>query len=275
MRKRLLGALFVVGYTLLMFLSPLPIYHLLVYFIGALAVVELFTFTGFERYQTVALLLFSVVFLAFSNVSLIIKLFSYIYSNLAISFYSGNLISSLLIISPAFLLLSLFTYLLISEGSLNRDFFIPLSFFIYLTFGVLSLAGLSKHYFLLLLSIVWSTDTFAYLVGKYFGRRKLIPTVSPKKTVEGSLGGSLAGTLVSYLVTLKFSLLSPGVPTLLFLFILTVVSQVGDLFESSLKRAFNVKDSGNLIPGHGGILDRIDSTLAVAPVLFIVGGMGG
>ena len=273
MRRRLLGALFVVGYTLLMFLSPLPIYHLLVYFIGALAVVELFTFTGFERYQTVALLLFSTVFLAFSNVSLVIKLFSYIYSNLAISFYSGNLISSLLIISPAFLLLSLFTYLLISEGSLNRDFFIPLSFFIYLTFGVLSLAGLSKHHFLLLLSIVWSTDTFAYLVGKYFGRRKLIPTVSPKKTVEGSLGGSLAGTLISYLVALKFSLLSPGVLTLLFLFILTVVSQVGDLFESSLKRAFNVKDSGNLIPGHGGILDRIDSTLAVAPFLFVAGGV--
>ena len=126
---------------------------------------------------------------------------------------------------------------------------------------------------MLLISIVWSTDTFAYLVGKYFGRRKLIPSVSPKKTIEGSIGGSVAGTLVSYPIAVKLSLFPAGFLTLLLLFLLTVVSQIGDLFESSLKRVFGVKDSGNIIPGHGGILDRIDSTLAVAPVLFVLGGV--
>jgi len=176
--------------------------------------------------------------------------------------------------SFSFLILSLFTYALISDGTVDKNLLTALSFFVYLTFGVLSLAGLSKPLLLLLISIVWSTDTFAYLIGKRFGKRKLIPSVSPKKTVEGSLGGSLAGTVISYAVAVKLSLLHPGFLTFLFLFILTVVSQVGDLFESSLKRAFGVKDSGSIIPGHGGVLDRIDSTLAVAPVLFVVGGMG-
>jgi len=273
MRERLIGAFFVVLYTLLMFLAPVPYYYLLVYFLGALSVLELFSLSRLERYQTVALLIFSLLFLLFVNIPQLIKLLSHFYTNLALSFYGGALLSSLLIISPLFILLPMFTYALILDGLANKDFFTVLAFFIYLTFGIFALSGLSKPLFLLLISIVWSTDTFAYLVGKYFGKRKLIPSVSPKKTVEGSLGGSLAGTFISYLVSLKFSLLPSGFPTLLLLFLLTVVSQVGDLFESSIKRVFGVKDSGNIIPGHGGVLDRIDSTLAVAPVLFILGGV--
>ena len=274
MRKRLLGAVIVVAYTLLMFFSPQHIYALLVYVIGALAVGELFSLSGFSRYQTAAVLLFSLIFLTFVNVPGAIKLLSHIYTNLAISFYSGTFISSLLILSPIFLFLSLFTYALIVDGSVDKDFFTTLAFFLYLTFGILSLSALSREYFLLLISLVWSTDTFAYLVGKYFGRKKLIPSVSPKKTVEGSIGGSVAGTLISYILAVKLSLLPDGFITLLLLFLLTLVSQIGDLFESALKRSFGVKDSGNIIPGHGGILDRIDSTLAVAPVLFVVGGIG-
>ncbi len=272
MRERLLGALIVLVYTVLLFTVPEPFYHLLIYFLGALAVGELFAISRLERYQTVALLLFSILFLMFINIPQFIKLLSYIYTDLALTFYSGNLLSSLLIVAPSFLVLSLFTYALIADGTADRNLLTALSFFVYLTFGVLSLAGLPKPLFLLLISIVWSTDTFAYLIGKRFGKRKLIPSVSPKKTVEGSLGGSLAGTVISYAVAVKLSLLHPGFLTFLFLFILTVVSQVGDLFESSLKRTFGVKDSGSIIPGHGGVLDRIDSTLAVAPVLFVLGG---
>jgi len=126
---------------------------------------------------------------------------------------------------------------------------------------------------LLLLALVWSTDTFAYLTGRFFGKRRVVPTVSPKKTLEGFLGGSLLGTLLSYVVSVKLNLLEGGLQTLLFLFFLTGVSQLGDLLESSIKRLFKVKDSGSTIPGHGGVLDRLDSTLAAAPLLMIVGGL--
>lgn len=273
MKARLIGAFFVFLYTLLMFLAPVPYYYLLVYFLGALSILEIFSLSRLERYQTVALLVFSLLFLLFINIPQLIKLLSHYYTSLAVSFYGGALLSSLLIVSPLFILLSMFTYALILDGTVNKDFFTCLAFFIYLIFGIFAISGLSKPFLLLLISIVWSTDTFAYLVGKYFGKRKLIPSVSPKKTVEGSLGGSFAGTLISYLVAVKLSLLPSNFLTLLLLFLLTLVSQLGDLLESSLKRIFGVKDSGNIIPGHGGILDRIDSTLAVAPILFVLGGV--
>ena len=273
MKERLVGALIVFLYTLMLFLVPRSFYYLLIYFIGALSVIELFTLSRLERYQTVALLIFSLLFLLFIYIPQLIKLLSYFYTNLAISFYSGSFLSSLLMLSPLLISLSLFTYALILDGTVDKNFFVVLAFFIYLTFGLLSVAGLSKKLLLLLISIVWSTDTFAYLVGKYFGRTKLIPAVSPKKTVEGSIGGSLVGTAISYVFAVKLSVLHSGFLTLLLLFLLTLISQIGDLFESSLKRVFGVKDSGNVIPGHGGVLDRIDSTLAVAPVLFILGGV--
>ncbi len=273
MRDRVVGAFIVVLYALLLFSVPMPFYHLLIYFLGALSVLELFSLSRLERYQTVALFIFSLIFLLFIYIPQLIKLLSYFYTSLAVSFYSGALLSSLLFISPLFLSISLFSYALILDGTVDKNFFTVLAFFIYLTFGILALSDLSKPLLLLLISIVWSTDTFAYLVGKYFGRRKLIPSVSPKKTIEGSIGGSVAGTLVSYPIAVKLSLFPAGFLTFLLLFLLTVVSQAGDLFESSLKRVFGVKDSGNIIPGHGGILDRIDSTLAVAPILFVLGGV--
>ena len=272
MKDRLMGAFFVVVYTLLMWILPLPFYHLLVYLLGVFAINEVLSISGFGRFQTAVLLIFSLLFLVFVKIPEIVKLLSGIYSDLALSFFTGSFISYLLMISPAILTLSLFVYVLIVDGSVSKDFFVVLSFLIYTVFGIFSLAALSKPVFLLLISVVWSTDTFAYLTGKYFGKRRLAPAVSPKKTVEGSFGGSILGTAVSYIVALKLAVLPSGVFTALFLLVLTVVAQLGDLLESALKRNFNVKDSGNVIPGHGGILDRIDSALAVAPVLFVVGG---
>lgn len=118
-----------------------------------------------------------------------------------------------------------------------------------------------------LLVMVWSADCGAYFAGKRFGKVKLIERVSPKKTLEGVVGGVLFAMLVSSLVALL-----PGVSffqgtSLLLLTILTVlVSVLGDLWESVLKRERGLKDSGNLLPGHGGVLDRIDSLTAAIPV---------
>lgn len=117
----------------------------------------------------------------------------------------------------------------------------------------------------------WLTDTFAYFAGSFFGKHKLIPSVSPKKTVEGSIGGTL-GTMLSFLiygVVISCFGFHPAYGHLLILGLLCgLISQVGDLSASVMKREYGIKDFGNLIPGHGGVLDRFDSVLLVAPLVY-------
>jgi phosphatidate cytidylyltransferase len=122
-----------------------------------------------------------------------------------------------------------------------------------------------RRWVLVLLAGVWSFDTGAYLVGRAVGRRPFLPWISPKKTLEGVLGGLVVATL-GVGVVLWLSGQAP-VEALVLGPLLGAVAQSGDLAESLLKRAAGAKDSGTLIPGHGGILDRVDSLLFAAPVL--------
>lgn len=120
----------------------------------------------------------------------------------------------------------------------------------------------------LLLVIVMSGDTAAFYTGSTIGRRKLYPLVSPKKSIEGSIGGlagSLAGTFISRATFFPELSIIDCIATAL---LLGMLGQLGDLFESMLKRSFGVKDSGKIIPGHGGLLDRLDSILFAAPAAF-------
>lgn len=120
---------------------------------------------------------------------------------------------------------------------------------------------------LLVFFLVWSTDTGAYLVGRTFGRHPLAPQVSPKKTVEGSLGGLLFSMAVGWV----FWRSAGGASWEFYLglaLLIGISGQIGDLFESAIKRSAGVKDSGRLIPGHGGILDRFDSFVFAAPLVY-------
>lgn len=117
---------------------------------------------------------------------------------------------------------------------------------------------------LLALLLVWIADIAAYFVGRAWGRRKLAPGISPGKTWEGAIGGT-AGVLVYAIICGTFIEGIFWVPYLLAALLLAVLSIVGDLFESAAKRQAAVKDSGTLLPGHGGLLDRIDSATAVLP----------
>jgi len=122
---------------------------------------------------------------------------------------------------------------------------------------------------LFLLLLVFANDTGAYYAGKNFGNHKLIPSVSPGKTVEGFLGG-LAGVMLTGVI-FRFLFLSEiyfSMSILMFLLV-GIAAPLGDLFESVLKRAGGIKDSGTILPGHGGILDRIDGILFATPVIFI------
>lgn len=126
-------------------------------------------------------------------------------------------------------------------------------------------AGLDFVVYALL--VVWFTDSGAYFTGRKIGKRKLWPEISPNKTIEGFVGGIVwaigIALVLNYFVDLDKSILIIIIVTI----VASVFGQMGDLVESALKRHFNVKDSGNILPGHGGILDRFDSILFVMPLL--------
>jgi phosphatidate cytidylyltransferase len=117
--------------------------------------------------------------------------------------------------------------------------------------------------------VVWATDIGGYFAGRIIGGPKLAPRLSPKKTWAGLVGGMVAAALVSWLVC-NFLQVSMVIPVLIAA-ALAVVAQAGDIYESALKRQFNMKDSSNLIPGHGGILDRVDGLVSAAVVAAIIG----
>ena len=115
--------------------------------------------------------------------------------------------------------------------------------------------------------LIWSSDTFAYLVGKFFGKHKMAPKISPKKTWEGYAGGVVLTLVLSYFVEMYQPQLRGNWVVVGFL--IAAFAPLGDLVESQLKRTFGVKDSGNIIPGHGGVLDRLDSFLICVPVVYL------
>jgi phosphatidate cytidylyltransferase len=127
------------------------------------------------------------------------------------------------------------------------------------------LAGL--HYIFYALFIIWATDTGAYFIGRAIGKRKLWPEISPNKTIEGSLGGVISALIVAAVYYAIADFDQTLTALLMMTVVLSVFGQIGDLVESAFKRHYGVKDSGKILPGHGGILDRFDSLLFILPLL--------
>ena len=157
--------------------------------------------------------------------------------------------------------------------SANRDLGLTLSvllasevFLVLPLFYLYRLKEVTYYLPLILLLIIWASDTAAYLLGKTMGRHKLVPVISPKKTYEGLLGAVLGAMLVTLLFHDKMEI---GIPESIILgALIGVLGQLGDILESVGKRVWKVKDSSGLIPGHGGILDRIDSFLFTTPLVY-------
>jgi len=129
---------------------------------------------------------------------------------------------------------------------------------------------LGYQWVIFVFSCIWMTDTGAWFFGKRYGKTKLSHRMSPKKTWEGTLAGTVIGVVSGVLVWKEFSLEGNFVIVTAAALLVSVFGQVGDLFESLLKRTYGVKDSSQLIPGHGGLLDRMDSAIFAAPLLFIL-----
>lgn len=133
-------------------------------------------------------------------------------------------------------------------------------------FGVLAI--------LLLFAIVWTTDILGYFAGRAFGGPKLWPAISPKKTWSGAIAGTLGATIVAFVVTRAFGAFNGGAIAAV-AFALSVVAQLGDLLESWIKRKFGAKDASHLIPGHGGVMDRLDGFWSAAFVGCLLGLLRG
>lgn len=144
--------------------------------------------------------------------------------------------------------------------------------FIYVVLGfthLLMLRNLAQGFWLIIyvFVIVWSTDTAAFFVGTYFGKHRLAPVISPKKTWEGLFGGLIFSIFTAYILV-NTAGLNNGKTLIMIAPLISLAGQFGDLFESTLKRFAGIKDSGYIIPGHGGILDRFDSTIWAAPFTY-------
>lgn len=175
-----------------------------------------------------------------------------------------------------------FTILIFSHGRYSIETVAVASFsMLYILIGLNAILYIHDHepggnylYYICFLG-AWMTDIFAYFCGRAFGKHKLIPSVSPKKTVEGSIGGTLFCMLSLVIFGVVIEALVPQISANLLVFavggfFVAIVAQIGDLSMSVIKRKYGVKDYGFIFPGHGGVLDRFDSVIAVSALLWVL-----
>lgn len=176
-----------------------------------------------------------------------------------------------------FVLLAVLLFLTYTVATKNRFTFDDVGFSILATLYV----GIGFYFFIetreaglvyifYSLFIIWATDSGAYFIGRAMGKTKLWPEISPNKTIEGSVGGVICALIVAALFVLFSNIDATFLQLSIITIVLSVFGQIGDLVESALKRHYVVKDSGTLLPGHGGILDRFDSLLFVWPLLHYI-----
>ena len=190
---------------------------------------------------------------------------------------AGLLAAVMLLLAAGLILTVVATVVALAAGRFSGHDHWPPSGILYAGLSGISLAMLRDvdsaglWAILFLFAVVWMTDIAAYFVGRTIGGVKLAPRISPGKTWSGAIGGAVGGVAAGLLVAISADVrLSLAVFAGL-AFLLSVVSQMGDLFESHLKRRYAVKDSSNLIPGHGGVMDRVDGLVAAAVAFYVVG----
>ena len=177
--------------------------------------------------------------------------------------------STLMVVYGLMMLLLIYVVLVKNKITFDEVAFILLSaFYVGLGFHYLNeTRNVGLEYVVYCLLVVWTTDSGAYFVGRKLGKNKLWPEISPKKTVEGFVGGIVIAVIFAIGMQAIYPFMNSYVSLIFVTIFASIIGQMGDLVESAIKRHFDVKDSGTILPGHGGILDRFDSLLFVVPLL--------
>lgn len=166
------------------------------------------------------------------------------------------------------IILILLIIMVVHKGYSLKDISLTLFGIIYIPFLLFHIGYLDNTIFLYLIFIIaFGTDTFAYIIGNLFGKNKLSPTISPNKTIEGFIGGILGSVVLVVLYSVYFKI-TPLWSMILLSILTSILSQLGDLAASKIKRITKIKDFGNIMPGHGGVLDRFDSIIFSAPLIY-------
>ncbi len=256
MKTRLISSIVGIIIFILLLLAPSIVFTTAILFVNLLAIYEL----------TRAIKLNKKILLFINYLLVIISYILYYYKFLSLDICYVVLLS--------YIVVMLITYLLSKNIKISEIYCYGMATIILTSLIILFafLKDRSIYYFLLVFVIAWSSDIFAYFGGKLFGKNKLAPIVSPNKTIEGSI----SGILFALIFVIVYSKLIPGELNfnnieLIFIAIIgSVLGQFGDLIASKIKREYDVKDYGNIIPGHGGILDRFDSSMFIAPLIFTI-----
>ncbi len=253
---------------LLLFLSALISKETLFLFNLILALLGLYEFLCVNKFEKNILAYITYLYTVFYFI--IILFFNNAFTNYIIILYIITLAIVYVLLYPKF------------EPDNIKCIIFGFFYVVFLSSFILRIRQLNQGEFYIWLAFfsAWGTDTMAYLTGMKFGKKKLSPVLSPKKSVEGAIGGTVGAIIlaliylliiinvfanqftINRIVVLLISLLAVGIAS--------IISQFGDLFASAFKRYYGVKDYGNLIPGHGGILDRFDSVLFTAPIIYII-----
>lgn len=179
-----------------------------------------------------------------------------------------GIVLTMLLVAHLLLMLKNFPHYTPGDGGAGLFIVLYVGLFIHLY--LLSLLPQGHHWLYVLLLGTWASDTFAYFCGRSFGKNKLTPVLSPNKTWEGAVGGLLGSVITVYIYSIVFngSINITALTAVILGILISISSQIGDLMESTLKRQAKIKDSGKLIPGHGGVLDRFDSMMLSAPTVY-------
>ncbi len=234
-----------------------PVFTVLIYAIAAVGLYEILKMKGLSLFS-------------FSGIISLLLLFLLLFP----SAYTENIVNLTGHTKLEWIFVAVFLLLIFTVLTKNSFTFEDASFVLVSTLYV----GIGFYYFIetresglayliFALLIVWTTDSGAYFTGRKIGKRKLWPEISPNKTVEGFVGGILWAIITALIIQWINPLTSSYIVLIGITIVASIFGQLGDLVESGIKRHFNVKDSGKLLPGHGGILDRFDSLLFVLPLL--------
>ncbi len=263
LKTRIITAiLLVIGFLMALFFTSSFAWSLITLFITVIAVWEWMKLIKLNAKQITISLTGTLI------IGLMLVTFSKFSSETILELYADKLVLLLLAVSAVFWVVVAPTWL-ITRKKINQKLFMSILGISLLLATWIALIGLHKISPLLLLSVlatVWIADSAAYFAGKKFGKHKLAPEISPGKTWEGVMGALFAVTLYGLLLC-HFQHLSRWL--ILGLWLIVILSVMGDLFESLLKRQSNVKDSSQLLPGHGGVLDRIDGLIPTLPLVLL------